>query len=63
MDKVPFTRDMKVTSSSGVNVQDTKQLKGEASKDSLSGTNQTVEYSPSQKVSSMGPFSGQNTGS
>jgi hypothetical protein len=38
-----FNRDATVTSSSGKNVKDTSQLKGEA-KDSLSGTNSTVQH-------------------
>lgn len=36
-------RDATVTSSSGVNVKETKQLEGEA-KDSLSGKNVTEQY-------------------
>ena len=36
-------RDAKVTSTSGKNVRDTKQLSGEA-KDSLSGKNSTEQY-------------------
>lgn len=36
-------RDAAPTSSSGKNVKDTTQLKGEA-KDSLSGTNKTEQY-------------------
>lgn len=41
-----FDRDATVTSSSGKNVKDTSQLKGEA-KDSLSGTNSTTQYETS----------------
>lgn len=39
-------REGQVTSSSGKNVKDTMQLKGEA-KDSLSGTNKTTQYETS----------------
>jgi hypothetical protein len=47
--------DLEVTSSGGKCVMDeTKQLKGEASKDSLFGTNSTVEYSTSQSLESAG---------
>lgn len=43
MDLRNFDRDATVTSSSGKNVSDTAQLKGEA-KDSLSGKNSTTQY-------------------
>ena len=47
--------DLEVTSSSGKCVFDeTKQLKGEASKDSLFGTNSTVEYATDQKLENVG---------
>jgi hypothetical protein len=43
--------DLEVSSTSGKCAMDeTKQLKGEASKDSLYGTNSTVEYSTSLDV-------------
>ena len=42
--------NLSVTSSSGSCACDTKQIKGEASKDSLYGTNQTVEYSTSMSI-------------
>lgn len=43
MDLRNFDRNATVTSSSGKNVKDTMQLKGEA-KDSLTGTNSTKQY-------------------
>lgn len=52
--------DLTVSSGSGETACDTKQLKGEASKDSLFGTNSTVEYSTSQKISGLGPFGDKN---
>lgn len=45
-------------SSSGECVGDTKQLKGEASKDSLHGTNQCVEYSTRLSVEGLGKMGG-----
>jgi hypothetical protein len=62
MDKL-FTKglvDMTVGSSSGQCVCDTKQLKGEASKDSLFGTNSTVEYSTSLKIAGLGKMGDKN---
>lgn len=51
-------RNMEVTSSSGKCVSETKQLKGEASKDSLFGTNSTVEYATSQSIAGLGKMGG-----
>jgi len=45
--------DMEVSSSGGECAMDSKQLKGEASKDSLYGTNSTVEYSTSASVEKL----------
>lgn len=47
---------MKITSNEGVNMQDNPQLKPGA-KDSLTGTNVTEAWSPSEKVA--GPFGGE----
>lgn len=52
--KLMNIRNATFSSSDGKNVCDTKQLKGEASKDSLSGTNSTVEYSTSQSLERVG---------
>lgn len=52
-------KNAEFTSSSGKCVCDTKQLKGEASKDSLSGTNSTVEYATSLKISGLGKMGGE----
>lgn len=57
MERTTNLRDLKVSSSSGKNVKDTSQLKGEA-KDSLSGTNVTKEFTTSTSIS--GPFGGMN---
>ena len=46
MDKTPNLRTMKITTSSGKPVSQTQKLKGEAS-NSLSGKNDTTEYSTS----------------
>lgn len=51
-------KDMSITSSAGQCVDDTKQLKGEATKDSLYGTNSTVEYSTSQSIEGLGKMGG-----
>lgn len=51
-------KNLSVTSSSGQCVGDTKQLKGEASKDSLYGTNSTVEYATSQSIAGLGKMGG-----
>jgi hypothetical protein len=51
-------RDLNVTSSAGECAGETKQLKGEATKDSLYGTNSTVEYSTSLSVEGLGKMGG-----
>lgn len=57
MDRSTNIRDVKVTSSSGKDVKDTSQLKGEA-KDSLSGKNVTEQFETSWSPS--GPYGGYN---
>ena len=57
---VPNLRNMVVTTSSGKDVKDTMQLKGEA-KDSLSGKNETKEYHTGS--TSMGKLGGMNANS
>ena len=56
---VPNLRTMVVTTSSGKDVKDTQQLKGEAS-DSLRGKNETKEYHTGS--TSMGKLGGMNAG-
>jgi len=60
MDRNSNLRDMSVTTSSGKNVKDTKQLSGEA-KDSLSGTNKLVQYETSGSAA-PGPHGGMPSG-
>lgn len=57
MDRNTNLRDLTVKSTSGKDVKDTSQLKGEA-KDSLSGTNVTKQFETS--VSIGGPNGGMN---
>jgi hypothetical protein len=58
MPDIPDLRNMKMTTSSGKNVDDTQMLKGLA-KDSLSGSNTTVQYTTSQDISKEGPMGGE----
>lgn len=57
MNRMTNVRDVQVTSTSGKNVKDTSQLKGEA-KDSLSGSNSTVQKTTGTDFS--GPYGGMN---
>ena len=50
-------RTMTITTGSGKDVKDTNQLKGEA-KDSLSGKNETKEYTTSGSPTGGGPWGG-----
>lgn len=52
-------RNMVVTMNSGKDVKDTKMLNGEATKDSLSGTNSMAEYTTSGGVE-KGALGGQD---
>jgi len=52
-------RDASITTSSGKDVSDTKQLSGEG-KDALHGKNEMKQYETSAKVS--GPFGGKPSG-
>ncbi len=56
---IPNLKTMKVTTSTGKDVTDTDMLKGEA-KNSLSGTNETVQYVNGGGCSGDGPWGGLN---
>lgn len=60
MDRHTNIRDVKVSSTSGKDVKDTSQLKGEA-KDSLGGKNSTVQFETNWTA--KGPFGAKNTNS
>lgn len=55
--ETPNLRTMVITTGSGKDVKDTKQLSGEA-KDSLSGKNELKEYSTSGSPTGPGPWGG-----
>lgn len=57
MDRKSNIRDATFSSTSGKDVKDTSQLKGEA-KDSLSGTNVTKQFETSMPI--PGPHGGMN---
>ncbi len=57
MDRKTNIRDVEISSTSGKDVKDTSQLKGEA-KDSLSGTNVTKQFETSTPIG--GPYGGMN---
>jgi hypothetical protein len=58
LDRNTNLRNFSISTSSGKNVKDTQQLKGEA-KDSLSGKNSLTEHRTSGHGGS-GPFGGEN---
>ena len=55
--EIPNLRTMVITTSSGKDVKDTKQISGEA-KDSLSGKNELKEYTTSSSPTGSGPWGG-----
>lgn len=57
MERTSNIRNMEFSSTSGKDVKDTSQLKGEA-KDSLSGTNVTKQFETSASI--PGPHGGMN---